>query len=375
VGFPEPRVATGEVVPLISVTQGKDKIMKKSLVVLSVALGVVTCGVGASVPDELIFYSKFDSAADIASPAVGVAGTDAGATFVSGKDGNALLVPAHAVVARFPFSSGLPVDKFCMEFYGKIMNSSDSFADKCDPFLFGMKTTSTKQTAFELYFTSNNGGGRSGLICGGGGVCISTWNTATLSPLYSSILGQTDPKGWHKYTIRWNKNGLDGQAPCLAVHIDGAKHISGITQKDEVDALTTMFGQSLELLFSNVLENQTHGRSPIALDEFKVWKTDTPKEEDDPVLPVVSAVTAKQHYPWCGKIDIGYTVAGSTDGLMVKISVKDNDNNVTYEAKTFDTAPTAAVGAHTVVWDATKDGVNKVSKNMVATVSLIVPEN
>ena len=115
-----------------------------------------------------------------------------------------------------------------------------------------------------------------------------------------------------------------------------------------------------------------HNGIPFYLDEFKVWKTDTPSE--DPVeLPVVSEVTAKQHYPWCGKVDIGYTIAGSTDGLLVKISVKDSDNNVTYEAKTFDVKPTAAAGAHTVVWDATKDGVNKVSKNMVATVSLIVP--
>ena len=114
--------------------------------------------------------------------------------------------------------------------------------------------------------------------------------------------------------------------------------------------------------------------SPFLIDEFKIWKTDTPSEDPAPVeLPVVSAVTAKQHYPWCGKVDIGYTVAGLTDGLLVKISVKDNDNNVTYEAKTFDVKPTATAGAHTVVWDATKDGVNEVSKNMVATVSLIVP--
>ena len=126
------------------------------------------------------------------------------------------------------------------------------------------------------------------------------------------------------------------------------------------------------LVFSTPKLEAEIGKSPFLIDEFKVWKTDTPSE--DPVeLPVVSEVTAKQHYPWCGKVDIGYTVAGSTDGLLVKISVKDNDNNVTYEAKTFDVKPTAAAGAHTVVWDATKDGVNKVSKNMVATVSLIVP--
>ena len=133
--------------------------------------------------------------------------------------------------------------------------------------------------------------------------------------------------------------------------------------------------KALTLRISTPTGSGCKGRySPFLIDELKVWKTDTPSEDPAPVeLPVVSEVTAKQHYPWCGKVDIGYTVAGSTDGLLVKISVKDNDNNVTYEAKTFDVKPTAAAGAHTVVWDATKDGVNKVSKNMVATVSLIVP--
>ena len=122
------------------------------------------------------------------------------------------------------------------------------------------------------------------------------------------------------------------------------------------------------------------GLTETVYDELRIWSTDRTTFPEGPinpdvVLPVVSAVTAKQHYPWCGKIDIGYTVAGSTDGLKVKITVKDNTNNVTYEAKTFNVEPTAAAGAHTVEWDATADGVNKVSQNMVATVSLIVPGN
>lgn len=122
------------------------------------------------------------------------------------------------------------------------------------------------------------------------------------------------------------------------------------------------------------------GMSEMLFDELRIWSTDKTTFVPGPIVPVedsvkVSGVTAKQHYPWCGKIDISYTVAGPTDGLIAKISVRDVDNGVVYAAKTFDVAPSAAVGTHTVVWDATADGVDKTSRNMVATVSLVVPEN
>ena len=185
---------------------------------------------------------------------------------------------------------------------------------------------------------------------------------------YSDVLGASDPKGWHSYRLVWNKDGLTANGDGVALYIDDVLRGSSGSE-------ATSFIAKLQQAMVVVLDEEWNN-SPFLIDELKVWKTDTPSEDPAPVeLPVVSEVTAKQHYPWCGKVDIGYTVAGSTDGLLVKISVKDNDNNVTYEAKTFDVKPTAAAGAHTVVWDATKDGVNKVSKNMVATVSLIVPEN
>ena len=124
----------------------------------------------------------------------------------------------------------------------------------------------------------------------------------------------------------------------------------------------------------------SESHSSLLVDEFRIWSTDKTTFEPGPIVPVddlvkVSGVTAKQHYPWCGKVDISYIVAGQTDGLIATISVRDVDNGVVYEAKTFDVAPTAAVGMHTVVWDATADGVDKTSRNMVATVSLVVPEN
>ena len=217
-----------------------------------------------------------------------------------------------------------------------------------------------------MAITGNDGIGHSGLYWNFGGTRFSTQNTTGDFP-YSSVYGDSDHLAWHRYAYVWNTNGIAGSTDMVRVYIDGDLKLHGSLDSSGLSQCVIRLGASLKMYLSI-----DHNGIPFYLDEFKVWKTDTPSE--DPVeLPVVSEVTAKQHYPWCGKVDIGYTVAGSTDGLLVKISVKDNDNNVTYEAKTFDVKPTAAAGAHTVVWDATKDGVNKVSKNMVATVSLIVP--
>ena len=56
--------------------------------------------------------------------------------------------------------------------------------------------------------------------------------------------------------------------------------------------------------------------------------------------------------------------------------MRDVANNKEYEAKTFDgETPSAAAGTHSVVWNADADGVKTSSGNMVAIVSLLVPEN
>lgn len=335
--------------------------------VLMAAVGLALTGFGAGYPTDLIYYSKLDSAADITSPQVGAAGTIGTATFQTGKSGNALLVPVNSILASIPFANGLG-NKFCIEFDVKILSGNANF-ESVDPYMFAFRDKSSK-VVFEAQFNGNDGDGRSGFGFGAPYSAAIFVSCSGLYGLYSEILGE-NPKDWHHYKLLWNANGLNGTANTLAAYIDGALKASGQSDATQISTFATKMNQALTFEFG-----RSESKSPFLIDEFKVWKTDTPSGDIPPVeLPVVSEVTAKQHYPWCGKVDIGYTVAGSTDGLLVKISVKDNDNNVIYEAKTFDVKPTAAAGAHTVVWDATKDGVNKVSKNMVATVSLIVPEN
>lgn len=333
--------------------------------VLMAAVGLALTGFGAGYSPDLIYYSKLDSAADITSPTVGPAGTVNGATFQEGKVGNALYVPDHSNVAQVPFANGLEA-KGCIEFDLKIKNTSPSFGE-ADPYLFVFKKADGN-IAMECQFNSNNGVGGSGFFFGGSYERAGCFPATSTS--YSEYLGSDDTKGWHHFKCCWNTNGINGAGIPFAVWVDGCQLEGGaINVGTDIATFSNKLNNPLTLFFT-----ANTSTSPFLIDEFKIWKTDMPSEDPVPVeLPVVSEVTARQHYPWCGKVDIGYTVAGSTDGLLVKISVKDNDNNVTYEAKTFDVKPTAAAGAHTVVWDATKDGVNKVSKNMVATVSLIVP--
>lgn len=333
---------------------------------------------GFAAGSDLFYYCTFDSDAAILSPVVGSTGVRSGTTsYQDGKVGKALYVPAGSGVVKVPFPSGIPTEKGCIEFWAQIKSSSSTYADKGDPRFFaivqeGVKSANAVATQA---FNANNGSAQSG-ICGGlGGVGWATRSSWGWSYPYAQEFEDGNADGWHHYAITWNVNGINGAADAIEVFLD--ESVIWRCAKSSIDKTSFVgsLGSSLELFFSLPFETSEpdHSKSPFLIDEFKIWKTDRTSFSPDFVMPVVSEVTAKQHYPWCGKIDIGYTVAGLTDGLQVKITVKDNTNDITYEAKTFDVAPTASVGTHTVVWDATKDGVNKVSQNMVATVSLIVP--
>jgi len=351
--------------------------MNKRFFMALPVIGLTLVGQGAAYPSDLIYFSTFESAESIVSPKVGAAGQVVRTvTFVPGAEGNAVRIPslgAGVVVINLP--DGLPVEKGVIEFDAKLEATSDSFGSAGNPALFQVCPAGSNGELMNLGFTANNGAGLSGLCTVFGSRSFSSNGESVMTMSYSSIFGSSDYNAWHHYSYVWNTNGISGSVDTMRVYLDGKVLVKGTVPSSALSSFASGLKQALRLCLSRNPDDTTNNQVPYCVDNLKIWKTDTPKEEEDPELPVVSEVTAKQHYPWCGKIDIGYTVAGSTDGLLVKITVKDNDNDVTYEAKSFDAAPTAKAGSHTVVWDATKDGVNKVSKNMVATVSLIVPED
>lgn len=347
--------------------------MKNQTALFAAAVTAMS-GITFGYSSDLVYHCTFDSQAAIKCPAVGSQGTVSDAvTFTSGIRDNAAKIPAYGgECVRVELPNGLPVDKGTIEFDAKIETSSDGFSDRGNPCFLQVNAESGKAMLLDLFFNANNGGGGSGLCLKFGGVMsLATHGFPDVCSSYSAIFGGNTASAWHHYSIVWNTNGIAGAVGNLKVYVDGVEKISSSNAFFEDGSYAKSMSSASCLYFST--PDSTQNRVPYLIDEFKVWKTDTPPEDIE--LPVVSDVTAKQHYPWCGKVDIGYTVAGPTDGLLVKISVKDNDNGKTYEAKTFDVKPNATVGAHTVVWDATADGVTLASKNMIATVSLVVPAN
>ena len=78
----------------------------------------------------------------------------------------------------------------------------------------------------------------------------------------------------------------------------------------------------------------------------------------------VSDVTARQRYPWNGKIDIDYTVTGvDTADTALAVSLTDHDTGRVYTL--------TDAGRHRVTWDTAVDGLDLVSSNVTATVSLV----
>lgn len=355
---------------------GTMKLMKET-VVLSLALAGHALFAAAFYPSDLLFYSKFDSAADVTNPQVGASGVGPEATFQPGASGQALYVPALTTVAEFPLPEGVPIDKGCIEFQAKVLNTRDFFVDGGDPMFFCLETDEDLlELCLEL--NGNNGVGSAGLnVQGAAGIaCV-----GGKSSRYADILGEEDPKGWHHYALVWNTNGVAGTAYSHHVYVDGKLFMTA--SKDRIDSaeMQRNFGSVRKVVFSRP-PVFGHGKSPYLIDEFRIWSTDKTvfslepiePEEDETGPAMVSEVSAKQHYPWAGKIDITYKVSGATAGLAVKIVVRDTIGCMNYTARTFDVTPSSRPGVHTVVWNATADGVKVGSKAMVATVSLVVPE-
>ena len=87
--------------------------------------------------------------------------------------------------------------------------------------------------------------------------------------------------------------------------------------------------------------------------------------------PTVSNVKVQQRYPWNNLVDIDYELSGDTEGLGIAIEIQDRQNNKTYTPTKFAGVLPTSVGKHRVTWSPAADGVNIVSTNIVAVVSLL----
>lgn len=91
--------------------------------------------------------------------------------------------------------------------------------------------------------------------------------------------------------------------------------------------------------------------------------------------PVVTNVTAKQRYPWNGKVDISYTVSGEVSEnwlpfAFLAVTATDGDTGAFYSASSLSGDGSVDEGTHTVVWDAAADLGEVRFTNMVVSVNV-----
>ena len=83
-------------------------------------------------------------------------------------------------------------------------------------------------------------------------------------------------------------------------------------------------------------------------------------------------VTARQRFPWNGKVDISYEVVGGTSGTVVDISATDKTTGKAYAAlsSALSGDAGAGTGTHKTVWDLSAQGIELQSQNVVFAVEV-----
>ena len=249
---------------------------------------------GGDVKGELVLHCTFDSAIAVTDPAVGAGGTCAEATFVEGKVGAALHVPAQTKLASLSLPEGLPAQRGCIEFWAKIASGNAYYSDCGQPDFFWAADTNNVGIAF-LRFTSNNGGGGAGLF---GGIepflLFSTQSCfdPNYSSSYSRYLGDSI-FGWHHYAVVWNVDGITAinGNPRVAIILDGMLQgsSSGGADWNKNDFMAAISRPS-DIFFST----DGHSKRAYSIDEFKIWNYDktTFSEPGKPAFVYHKDVTA-----------------------------------------------------------------------------------
>ena len=94
--------------------------------------------------------------------------------------------------------------------------------------------------------------------------------------------------------------------------------------------------------------------------------------------PTITGVTARQRYPWNGKVDITYTVTGDIEAeaeahgmsqVSIKVTATDRSTGNSYTAASLMGDMGLSAGTHALVWDMNADGLSFVSDDVVFDVS------
>ncbi len=94
--------------------------------------------------------------------------------------------------------------------------------------------------------------------------------------------------------------------------------------------------------------------------------------------PEITNVTAKQRYPWNGKVDITYTLVGDVTKrgpVALSVMAEDRENNTNYVAKASALSGDIGMveGTHHMVWNLNAQGIEFKSSNVVFTLTYVIP--
>ena len=226
---------------------------------------------------RLVYHNTLDSADAVIHPAIGAYGTCNDATFVDGKIGSALYVPANSNVATLPLPDGLPAEKGCIEFWAKLEDGKTSYVDGGDPIFMRIYRDTDALRLFSFEYNANNGGGRGGLIASMLGLTIAPegWS---ISKDFSKYITKGDVSDWHHYAYVWNVDGIDSLdgTPRSVILVDGdvVAQSDGDGSLNKVGFLNIM-NTPLHIVFSAA--SASNGKSPFAIDELKIWDADKTK--------------------------------------------------------------------------------------------------
>ena len=262
--------------------------MKMNLKRLCVLSGVVVCmgsivgclSLSRAPHSDLVYHCNFDSAAEVENPAVGPVGLLRNPDFRVEGDRRAMYVPVGAGVVDVELPNGLPPDRGCIEFDAKILAEKDFFRNGGDPRFFEIRAPKLSGWNFVALcdFNGNNGIGNSGLYTQIGHAVMTSQNGRIGCFPYASVPGMSDYRTWHHYSIAWNLAGVGGTSNLAEVRIDGQL----VTVYPLVGMNPEFFKERMRqpsvIHFANSFDTRGIGnaKTPFLLDDFKIWKIDTP---------------------------------------------------------------------------------------------------
>ena len=240
----------------------------------SLALRVLRTAGASGAEEGLVYGCTFDSEEAIVNPAVGPGGKYQGGSFVDGKTGKALAVSAYQPGMSAELPIGIVGERGCFEFWAKIESTKANFVDGGDPYFFDCYSG---DEFFHLEFNANNGGGNSGLCGGMPGAIFTTARGFNWQMPYESVLPAGTTHAWHHYAVVWDADGIDvnGAKVYAAILLDGT-FVSRIHNPQFVSLPNAAMAKNPERAFTLSIPAmptriKTHSKSPVAIDEFKLW--------------------------------------------------------------------------------------------------------